>query len=143
MNAFDVVGIVKRRQLYTILDSFHDGIADQGRILKHLTAVHHAMSDRIDVGSALDFCDARPVRSYISNYVFERRHCVAKRLRQRLCWLTAVADADDCRASNPLNFAAADAVIFVVADPLKIGRNDLELQRGASGVHHQHVHGFG
>jgi hypothetical protein len=56
--------------------------------------------------------------------------------------LVAVLDANECRATNALNFTTADTVVFALADPLKISRNKLKFQSGASGVHNQDVHCF-
>jgi len=39
---------------------------------------------------------------------------------------------DDRLAANASNFAAADAIVLVLFDPLKIGGNHLKLQTGAS-----------
>jgi hypothetical protein len=43
-------------------------------------------------------------------------------------------------AADPLNFPAAETIVVVTLDPLKIGGNHLKLQAGASRVYDQNIH---
>ena len=39
-----------------------------------------------------------------------------------------------------LNFATQQTNVLILADPVEVGRDDLELQAGAAGVKNENVH---
>ena len=56
-NAFDVVWIVQRRKIDTILDALQYSAVDERGFWEEFSAVHHAMADRMYVGRAFDLRD--------------------------------------------------------------------------------------
>ena len=49
LDAFDVVGIVQRREVDALLDVLQDLVVDQRRLREQLSAMHHAMSNGVDI----------------------------------------------------------------------------------------------
>jgi hypothetical protein len=54
-NSPKIRGIVQGSEVDAILDSRYHFVGDQDGIRKRFAAVHHSMSDRVDVSHALDF----------------------------------------------------------------------------------------
>lgn len=54
--------------------------------------------------------------------------------------LLSISDSDDRLAADSLDFAAADSIVLVVFNVLKIGGNDLKFQAGTSGIQDEDVH---
>src|SRR5579864_2968831 len=133
LDAFDVVWIVNRGQIDAVLKSLQNRVVNQGRLCEHLTAMHHSVSYRIYVGCTLDFrCSW--IRSDVANQVFEHSAHISQRLCERLPWLVAAPNANDCLSSYALNLAPADVVVFILSDPFNVCGNHLKFQGGASRV---------
>ncbi len=54
--------------------------------------------------------------------------------------LVAMLNTDDCFSADSFDFAAADAIVLMLLDLLKVGGNNLKLQTRASGVQDKDVH---
>ena len=61
-DPLDIVGVVQGRKIDAVFDSLEDAIVDQGGLFEQLSAVHHAMADRMHVSGALDLGNARSIR---------------------------------------------------------------------------------
>src|SRR6516165_8180945 len=133
-NAPNVIGIVKWRQIDTVLNSFEHAIVNQSRFLEQLTAMHHPMSDRVDVSLAVNFQNAGSIRCHVANQVFEGGCNISQRCCESLIQLVSISKTDNRLATNALNLTATDAIILELLDPVEIGGNDLKLQTGTSRV---------
>ena len=98
------------------------------------------MSDGVDVSGALDFWNAGVIGCDVAKQIIQRHAHVAHGSRKSLPRLLPVPDFDDGLAANSIDFAAADPIVLVLIDPLKIGGNDLKLQGGTSGIQNQDIH---
>ena len=136
------MGLCKRSEIDAVLDSLHDFVGDQNGIREALAAVHHAMSDRVNVGHALDFRNAGIRRGRPANDEIERPGNVFQGCGELLFGAVALLHGDDRFGADSLDFAAQQANVLILADPLKIGGDDLKLQAGAAGVENENVHGI-
>jgi hypothetical protein len=93
----------------------------------------HSVSYRIYVSRTLDFRYSW-IGNDVANQVFECSGHISERLCEGLPWLVAVLDANDCLSSYTLNIAPANAVVFILSDPLKVCGNHLKFQGGTSRV---------
>jgi hypothetical protein len=139
-NTPDVIGIVKGRQIDTVLDSLEHAIVNESRFLEQLTAMHHAMSDRVDVSHTVNFRDTGSIRCHVANQVFQGPCNISQRRCESLIRLVSISKMDNCLAPDALNLTATDAIILVLLDPVEVGGNDLKLQTGTSRVENQNVH---
>jgi hypothetical protein len=131
---------VEGREVDAVLDAFEDLIVDESGLAELLAAMNDAMSDGINVGSALNFRDGRAIGSDVADEVFEGGRDVAQGSGESLGGLLAVANMDDGFAADAFNFAAADAVVFVLFDSIEVGRDDLEFEAGATRIQNQDIH---
>src|SRR5579872_4390190 len=102
--------------------------------------MYHAMSHRLDVGSALDFVYAGFFRSDITDNIVQRAGNIVQRTGKSLGKPRAVAKMKNRLAADAFDLATAKPIISMLFDSLQIGGNHLKLQTGASRIHHQHVH---
>ena len=141
LNALYVIGIVQRRQIDAVFDPFQHLIVDERRFLKQFSAMHHAMPDRMHVRRAFDFRRRPTGRTRCSEPDNRAREPISRSGAVNVCsGISAMLNPDDRLAADTLDFAAAHAIVLVLLDLLKIGRDHLKLQAGASRVKNQNIH---
>src|SRR5271165_3614675 len=122
-DALDVVRIVKGRKINAVFNSLQDLVVDKGRLREQLAAVHNAMPNRLNVTRTLDLGDSRFVGGNVADQVVQRRRNVAQRSRELLSRFGALLESDYRLPTDAFHLAAADALIFLLLDPIQIGGN--------------------
>ncbi len=139
-NSPEIRGIVQGGEVDAIFDSAHNLVGNEDGIRKKFTAVHHAMSDRVNVTHTLDFRNTRLGRCDPADDEIERAGNIFQGGGKFLPGAVAFLHGDDGFGADTLDLAAQQANVLILADPLKIGGDDLKLQAGASGIDDQNVH---
>ena|SRR6516162_7201681 len=96
--------------------------------------MYDAVTDGMHVCRALDFRDARLIRSNVSQQVVERCSHVPQGCSQGLSRLLAISNFNNSFATYPFDLTTENPIVLVLLDLLKVGCDDLELQAGTSGV---------
>src|ERR1700691_3186940 len=96
--------------------------------------MHHAMAHRLDIAQVANFADSRLFRYQPAKQVVESRGNVLDGCGEFLPRTIPGLHSDDGLATDALHLAAAQPLVGVLADAIRIRGNHLKLQAGASSV---------
>ena len=105
-NSLDAVWIVQWGEIDALFDFFQDILGDDRRLFKALSAVDHAVSDRVDVAHAFNFLDAGLIGGCPTNHEIERGGNVPQGSGDGLFGAVALANGDDRFSADAFDFAA-------------------------------------
>src|SRR3974390_2436154 len=102
--------------------------------------MHHAIPDGMDVRGAADLVHAGLIRCDVANQVVQGRSYIAQWRGELLLAAIALLKGDDGFPSSAFYHAAAQKLVLLLLDVLQVGRDDLKLQAGTSGIQDEYVH---
>jgi len=132
---------VQRREVDAVLDLVDHRVVDDHRAGQLLAAVDDAVADGVDVGERLDTRHPGLRRHQPAQHVVEGGAVVAQRRGPPHRRLALGAQGDQRLAADAFENAARQRAVLVAIDHLEVGRDDLELERGAATVEDEDVHG--
>jgi len=100
---------VQRRQIDAILNSLQHVIGDDGRFGKPFAAMHHPMTDGVNICRTLDLRNPRLIGDDVSHYKIQRRRNVAQRGRELLPGLLAHLQGHNRFPADAFHFTLAQA----------------------------------
>src|SRR5579864_5244276 len=104
-NSFDVIRIVQRGELNTVLNPFQNLIGNDGRLGEALTSVHYAMPNRVNVARPVHLLESGFVRDDPAQNKIQRRRNVPDRSSQGLLSRSAfrrvIIASPPMRATSP------------------------------------------
>src|SRR4029077_3052274 len=139
-NSTKVRRVMQGSEVNATFDSRHHFVGDQNRFSKRLAAMHHSMTDRVNVGGALNFRDAGIGRGCPVNDEIERAGNVLQGRCELLLRAVALLYGDNGFGADSLDLASQKADVFILANSVEIRGDDLEFQAGAAGVEDENVH---
>jgi hypothetical protein len=126
--AFQVCRVVKGRQLDAVLDAPGDRLVDDNRLCEFLGAMHHPVTDGMDVGERVNAGNLRLGRNNPPNHVVECRAMIAQRDGRFQRRPAGRLEVDQRLTADALNEALGLLHIRIFFDDIEVCFNDLEFE---------------
>jgi len=132
--AFDVRGIVQGRKVNAVLNAAHHFVIDQYGLSEFLAAMYDSVTYGVNIGCALNRVNARICGTTPANDVIDCRSHIPERRSQSLLRAAFDRVSNYRFASDALDSSASESAISILLDQIKVGCDDLKLDRRASAI---------
>ena len=140
LDSLQISRVVKRREVDAVFYSFDDFVVDDDRPREFLAAMHHPMTDGMNISQRTDTRNVPFGGDNPAKQVVKRSAVITQGSRLFYLGSPVCLHGDQRLPSDSLNNAFCKLFVFFFFDKVKIGFDDLELKGRRAAIEYEDVH---